>query len=200
MNENAWAVSSNNVSSLLTLFLGKILPEALQDGSEIAGAYVSPIVLIENSESIPQLLLLLLPRVQTSRSRPRPRRPCDIHELLERDVPVPWEINFHELSQAIDKIFTCVCFLMLKSVSRDICHKVRTAITFIDRSYVLLPSTSTSCSICCSSSVRANCPKLLMTRPSSSLVMLPSPSLSKSRKASRNSVTMGNYLICRNNS
>lgn len=53
-----------------------------------------------------------------------------------------------------------------------------------------LPSISTSCSICWSSSSRANWPRLLITLPSSSWVMLPSPSLSNRRNASRNSTTI----------
>lgn len=47
---------------------------------------------------------------------------------------------------------------------------------------------SISCSIVLNSSALANCPKERITLPSSSLVIVPSPSLSNSLKASRNSV------------
>lgn len=47
---------------------------------------------------------------------------------------------------------------------------------------------SISCSIVLNSSALANCPRERITLPSSSLVIVPSPSLSNSLKASRNSV------------
>ena len=50
------------------------------------------------------------------------------------------------------------------------------------------PSASTSLIMSWSSASVGFCPRLLMTVPSSLVVMVPSPSLSKSEKASLNSV------------
>ena len=60
---------------------------------------------------------------------------------------------------------------------------------------VHLPSASTSLIISCNSASVGFCPRLLMTVPSSFVVMVPSPSLSKSENASLNSARQFKKLL-----
>ena len=59
---------------------------------------------------------------------------------------------------------------------------------FLPKPLLFLPSTSTSFTIAASSSSVGFWPKLLMTVPSSLVVIVPSPSLSNKENASRNSI------------
>lgn len=71
----------------LTLFLTKILAQALQHGAQIRGADVAAVMLVENVESVAQFLLLFLCRVALLG---RTHIGQDSHKLLETHVAITW--------------------------------------------------------------------------------------------------------------